>query len=75
MTPEMRKLIGDRVKDDDGFTYVHGRVKGGRKKRTRNRLATIRCIRLDKRAVRKLELARMFSEQGYDPVTKEIVCD
>lgn len=52
MTPQEKKFHGQREQDDDGFTYVHGKHKGGRVKRTRNRLKTIRLVRHDKRAVK-----------------------
>jgi hypothetical protein len=62
MTPEMKILHGRRESDDDGFTYVAGRHKAGRKKRTRNKNQTSRCIRNDKRSVKQSELKRCFKE-------------
>ena len=62
MTPEMKELHGHRQADDDGFTYVAGKHKAGRIKRTRNKMKTSRCIRNDKRAVKAKETKRMFSE-------------
>lgn len=62
MTPEMKELHGYRESDDDGFTYVSGRHKAGRIKRTRNHETTERCARNDKRSVRAREIKRMMSE-------------
>lgn len=44
MTPQEKKFHGQRERDDDGFTYVHGKHKGGRVKRTRNRLKTTHLV-------------------------------
>lgn len=62
MTPEQRILHGHRESDDDGFTYVAGKHKAGRVKRSRNRQATDRCIRSDKRSVKAAEIQRMLKE-------------
>lgn len=62
MTPEMKRLHGQRESDDDGFTYVAGAHKAGRVKRTRNRNSTARNMRNDKRSVKAAETKRMFSE-------------
>lgn len=62
MTPEMKKLHGRRESDNDGFTYVAGKHKSGRSKRTRNKLSTARSIRNDKRAVKMAETKRMLNE-------------
>lgn len=62
MTPEQRILHGQRESDDDGFTYVAGKHKAGRVKRTRNKQATARCMRNDKRSVKAVETHRMFKE-------------
>lgn len=62
MTPEMKVLHGYRESDDDGFTYVAGKHKAGRKKRSRNKNLTARCIRNDKRSVKQAEISRMFKD-------------
>lgn len=62
MTPEQRILHGQRESDDDGFTYVAGKHKAGRVKRTRNRNATARNMRNDKRSVKAAEMKRMLKE-------------
>jgi len=62
MTPEMKRLHGRREADDDGFTYVAGKHKNGRIKRTRNKNNTARCIRSDKRSVKAAETKRMMNE-------------
>lgn len=62
MTPEMKRLHGQRESDDDGFTYVAGSHKAGRKKRSRNRMSTARSIRNDKRSVKAAEMKRMLSD-------------
>ena len=63
-TIESKKLHGIRENDDDGFTYVHGSHKQGRVKRTRNRKATIRHIRQDKRAAKAADTLRDFKEMA-----------
>lgn len=62
MTPESKVLFGHRESDDDGFTYVTGKHKSGRVKRTRNKAITSRCMRNDKRSVKAAENKRMFNE-------------
>lgn len=62
MTPEMKRLHGRRESDDDGFTYVHGCHKAGRKKRSRNRNSTARNVRNDKRSVKAAETKRMLND-------------
>jgi hypothetical protein len=58
-TPEFKKMIGHRMQDSDGFTYVYGRVKDGSSVRPAS-AATKKCIRADKRSVRNKELKRMM---------------
>ena len=62
MIIEEKVFHGNREKDDDGFTYVAGKHKAGRKKRTRNKAQTDRCIRSDKRSVKQKSTKRMLSE-------------
>ena len=62
MTPEQRILHGQRESDDDGFTYVAGKHKAGRVKRTRNRNATARNMRNDKRSVKAAEMKLMLKQ-------------
>ncbi len=62
MTPEMKRLHGIRQSDDDGFTYVAGKHKAGRVKRSRNKNQTARCIRNDKRSVKASENKRIMKE-------------
>lgn len=62
MIIEEKALHGQRENDDDGFTYVAGKHKAGRKKRTRNKAKTARCIRSDKRSVKQKSTKRMLSE-------------
>lgn len=62
MTPELKKMHGHRESDSDGFTYVAGKHKCGRSKRTRNKLSTSRSIRHDKRAVKMAETKRMLND-------------
>lgn len=66
-TIEQKALHGRLENDDDGFTYVHGKHKAGRVKRSRNRLKTIRCIRADKRSTKAKELKRQLAEQEVKP--------
>ncbi len=63
MSPEFKKLMGRRQSDDDGFTYVYGKHKGGRSSRTRNRSTTARCIRNDKRSIKSAGLKRALVDQ------------
>ena len=60
-TPEFRKMIGRRMRDNDGFTYVYGKAKGGYTQRST--AATKRCIRADKRGTKREETKRMMEEQ------------
>jgi len=59
---EFKELMGIRRNDDDGFTYVSGPFKNGRKKRSRNRNLTRACRRHDKRAVKAKALRRIIKE-------------
>lgn len=62
MSPEQKRLHGYRESDSDGFTYVSGKYKDGRCKRTRNKANTERCIRNDKRSVKMSETKRMLND-------------
>lgn len=62
VTIEQKALHGRLEMDSDGFTYVHGKHKQGRKKRTRNKNKTLRQVRQDKRAVKAKELKRQLAE-------------
>lgn len=62
MIIEEKALHGQRESNNDGFTYVAGKHKAGRKKRTRNKTKTARCIRSDKRSVKQKSINRMLSE-------------
>lgn len=55
-------MMGGRIMDDDGFTYVYGKAKAGRKPHKRNHNVTERCIRHDKRKVKMAELAEVRQE-------------
>lgn len=58
-----KKMMGDRMINNDGFTYVYGRAKGGFKRRVST--ATIdRCRREDKRKVKAAELRELKQDQG-----------
>ncbi len=54
-------MIGQRLKDADGFTYGYGRANEYsttyRHNETKNR-----CRRIDKRSVKQQELKRIFNE-------------
>lgn len=58
----MKKKHCVRQINDDGFTYVAGKNKAGRVKRTRNKNQTARCIRSDKRSTKQKSMKRMLSE-------------
>ena len=63
-TPEKKKMIGERRKNSDGFTYVYGAVKDGSKvNHSSNRLGVKKAIRSHKRGVRAKELRRQLKEQ------------
>lgn len=61
ITPEFRKMMGHRMMNSDGFTYVYGRVKDGSSVRPAT-ASTKRAIRADKRGVRRRELQFALSE-------------
>jgi hypothetical protein len=61
-TPEFKKMIGERKKNSDGFTYEYGCAKGGYKSRARHKNAIKRGKRKDKRSVKAKELKRMLAE-------------
>lgn len=61
-TIESKALHGRLQNNDDGFTYVYGKHKGGRVKRSRNAHQTDRCIRADKRSVKAKENRRIKGE-------------
>jgi len=62
---ETKKLLGDRESLSDGFTYVSGKFKEGRVKRTRNKNKTSRLIRSDKRSCKAKAVKRELSEQIF----------
>lgn len=62
MIIEEKALHGVCQINDDGFTYVAGKHKAGRVKRTRNKNQTERCIRSDKRSTKQKSIKRMLSE-------------
>lgn len=59
-------MMGGRQMDSDGFTYVYGKYKEGRKKRTRNKNQTKRNIRADKRAAKAKAIKRIKKETEID---------
>lgn len=62
MTPEFRKMMGKRLQDSDGFTYVYGKVKDGSSVRP-STATTKKCIRADKKSVKNKELKRERKER------------
>ena len=62
MLPEEKVLHGWLQERNDGFSYVHGKHKGGRKKRPRNAASTARQVRTHKRSVKAKSLKRMMEE-------------
>jgi hypothetical protein len=61
--PEFKKMMGNRKRDDDGFTYIYGAIKDGSKtNRSANRASVKREIRNDKRSVKAKTLKRIFDE-------------
>jgi hypothetical protein len=61
--PEFKKMMGNRKKDNDGFTYVYGAIKDGSKtNRSSNRAGVKSEIRNDKRSVKAKILKRIFDE-------------
>jgi hypothetical protein len=63
MDLEQKQLFGFRESDSDGFTYVHGKFKQGRVKRSRNKNKTRKLVRSDKRSVKSKSLKRELKEQ------------
>lgn len=62
-SPEFKKMMGEREKDSDGFTYSYGRFKFNRSaKPTKTR---DRCIRNDKRSVKAAELKQIEKDNEY----------
>jgi hypothetical protein len=63
--PEFKKMIGDRMKDSDGFTYPYGAAKDGPTKKSRSQ--SIRSqIRSDKRKVKAQINRRLAKEYELD---------
>jgi len=54
-------MMGVRLMNLDGFTYVYGSVKDGSSVRPAT-AATRRCIRSDKRSVRSREMRQVFRD-------------
>lgn len=50
-----KKMMGERAQNDDGFTYIYGRAKGGFRGCV-SRASIRRMVRADKRAVRAAEM-------------------
>jgi hypothetical protein len=61
MDPEFKKMIGRRMKDADGFTYVYGAVKDGSSVRPAT-AATKKAVRADKRKVKNAVSKRIRTE-------------
>lgn len=59
--PEFKKMMGHRMMDSDGFTYVYGAVKDGSTTRPSN-ATTKRCVRNDKRSTKAKALKRILKE-------------
>jgi hypothetical protein len=55
-SPFMRKMLGHREQDDDGFTYRYGKHKNGYVKRGRHTTSIKQSVRHDKRSVKGKEL-------------------
>lgn len=54
-TPEHKKMIKTRIKNNDGFTYHYGKCKmNGKSERNKTKLNI--CKRADKKAVKRKEL-------------------
>lgn len=53
-SPEFKQMMGDRMQDSDGFTYIYGAVKDGSTVRPSSG-QTKRSIRNDKCSVRAKE--------------------
>lgn len=67
---ETKKMMGDRAMNDDGYTYVHGKYKGGYKKKSRNNNVVARGKRADKRGAKNKAKRRIKKEEG-DSVTSD----
>lgn len=62
MSPEFKKMLGDRENNDDGFTYRYGKHRNGYTKRPRHNNGIARGKRNDKRSARAAEGRRLESE-------------
>jgi hypothetical protein len=60
--PEFKQMIGQRLKDSDGFTYEYGQCKGGYKNGQKFKELINRCRRNDKRSVRLKSMKRILKE-------------
>ncbi len=54
-TPGFKKVIGQRVMDDDGFTYRYGKGKGGFIKQSRHTNGIDRCKRASKKKMKNID--------------------
>ncbi len=62
-SPEMKQLLGHREDDDDGFTYLYGKSKGGYGVKSKRNIDSIgKQVRHDKRAVKAAEIRRIENE-------------
>jgi hypothetical protein len=59
---EFKKMIGHRMVDSDGFTYVYGAAKDGSTNRSSNRPSTKRSIRAHKRGVKAAAFRREVAD-------------
>ena len=55
MSAGMKIINGYREQDDDGFTYLYGKHKGGRHS-ARNKFALRARVRADKKKARNIDL-------------------
>jgi hypothetical protein len=62
---EFKKMIGNRMNNDDGFTYVYGKAKGGYNRKSRATKANRISVRNDKRSVKAKALKREFKDNDY----------
>ena len=64
-SPHFKAMIGGRMRDSDGFTYVYGAAKHcSQTNRSGNRPSVKAAIRADKRRVRTLETRDWKRENG-----------
>ena len=70
-TPEFNKMIGQRMRDSDGFTYVSGKASGGKgnyDSAKRHKELIKRSKRTHKRSVKAQEMKRILKDNEKETI-------